>query len=917
MTSISSNTTRPQIPLSELKGKELPQGEDKVVSTASHDIHLETDYGNFKLPDFKLSQRNIEDPDAKSKIVDEASFDAASITSGADFKSKLDSLLQSNKEFLQPDKNALLDKLPEGSRSNFAYINVTGRRTEQFFDEMSTLLNKTNLSGSEAKEARKALNFAHRDAFRGRSVDFDKADTGTYWSYGHDAPFVHVYEKMLNALPEDSPKRPFLQKQIDFIFTHKYVPNGSVDENNAEKTMNLTAISSESRHVVSMVESTEKSNRVRYETLQLPEGVGGENAGKFVYRDGKDYFVEGSTTKLDQSLVSKLEHKSVSELVMRRTGAGEHQRQGFRYDWNSNRMLDTQRIDTGWWGHCDIKAAIETILADMEGSAGVTEYNSSSDKVTKFSRDDQLEALAALLNYSDNYVKSGSSRHARFGETDFAGSRFDNRPTKMNLKTDHGSMNLNIRLFDLSESGDSSKNVRIDDTFASKIADDKMESFKDNPSILRTEEGDVNYIDAGDRKIRATTDGYTFNSQGWPVKAEETFTIDPSKDDGNKVLIASELKDVTNHKVDRYYYDPATKNIEKVATTFVEENGTYKAKEADAKTVGKLTGVELGQEMIANDGIQGKLDMLDEAVRSGDKMATDSSLREEVWNGEVHRIRLETEWRSDDGKWEREGIHIDATFGNGKVGSVLHKLDDEGKIIESFETKPVVDFFWKDRPRIAPLVSERGNWFINSAMSDRGVIALQGDKLWSSMQAMTDMNDLIYLGLKAKDDKPVYTIVHDGKRLVYEDRNAWEADMKKLQGEETGGSSAAGHIEVKNAPNMAIPDNDSTGISDSLNVGENGKLSKLTVDLDLKHTYVGDLTISLAAPDGTEVKLHSRSGGSSDDISGRFGDDLDSAAKLDAFKGLEVNGDWKLKVVDSAGRDVGNLISWGLNIDTE
>ena len=917
MTSISSNTTRPQIPLSQLKGKEIPQGEDKVVSTASHDIHLEKDYGNFKLPDFKLSQRNIEDPGKKSKIIDEASFDSASIKTGADFKNKLDALLQSNKAFLLPNKNELLDSLPEGSRSDFAYNNIVGRRTEQFFDEMSSLLNKTGLTGDEAKAARKELNFAHRDAFRGRSVDFDRADTGTYWSYGHDAPFVHVYEKMLASLPLNSPKRDFLQKQIDFIFTHKYVPNGSVDENNAEKTMGLTAIDSKSRHIVSMVESTEKSNRVQYETLRLPENLDSDKAGKYVYRDGKDYFIEGQPDKLSADLVAKLQHKPVESLVMRRTGTGEHQRQNFRYDWNSNRMLDTQRIDTGWWGHCDIKAAIETILADMKDSAGVMEYNSASDKVTKFSRNDQLEALAALLNYSDNYVASGQSRHARFGETDFAGSRFDNRPTKMRLKTDHGSLNLNVRLFDLSASGDSSKSVRLDDAFASKIADDKMESFSDNPDILRTEEGDVNYIDASKRKIRGTTDGYTFNSQGWPVKAEESFTIDPSKNDGNKVLIASELRDVTNHKVDRYYYDPASKNIEKVPTTFVEEDGHYKAKEGDSKTVGKLSGVELGQEMISNDGIDEKLAMLDEAVRSGDKMATDSSLREEVWNGEVHRIRLETEWRSDDGKWEREGIHIDATFGNGKVGSVLHKLDDEGKIIESFETKPVVDFFWKDRPRIAPLVSERGNWFINSAMADRGVIALQGDKLWSSMQAMTDMNDLIYLGLKAKDDKPVYTIVHEGKRLVYADRDAWEADMKKLKGEETGGSSAAGHLELKSSPNLAIPDNDSAGISDSISVADSGKLKDLSVDLDLKHTYVGDLTISLTAPDGTSATLHKRSGGSSDDISGRFGDDLESADKLDVFKGHEINGDWKLSVVDSAGRDVGNLVSWGLNIDSK
>jgi len=94
-------------------------------------------------------------------------------------------------------------------------------------------------------------------------------------------------------------------------------------------------------------------------------------------------------------------------------------------------------------------------------------------------------------------------------------------------------------------------------------------------------------------------------------------------------------------------------------------------------------------------------------------------------------------------------------------------------------------------------------------------------------------------------------------------------------------------------------------------------LKAITVDVDLAHTYVGDLTVTLTAPDGTSARLHAKSGGGSDDLRGTYGTSLSAADSLDAFKGKPVKGDWKLSVVDSAGRDVGTLAGWGLNLETE
>ena len=881
--------------------------------------------GGQTLPDFRLSQRTITDPEQKPTIIDTAALNLPTVATAAAFKTMLTGLQAANKAFLAPDKAALHAKLPVEDRSNYAWLNVTGRRLEQFFGEAQRLIGQSGMPAAEQAKARVDLNAAFRDAFRGRTAEFDRADTGGYWSYGHDAAFVHVFERMLSALPEGDPKKPFIQNQIDFIFSHKYVPNGKVSENDAEQSLGLVAIAKGSRHVVSMTAGSATSNQVSYETLQLPAAAGGPNAGRQVYRDGTQLFFQGTRTELTAADAAKVKATRVSndDIVFRRAQAGEQIRADFRYDWDGNGMLNSSDIDTGWWGHCDIKALMETILADMGGSGGVSEYRADTKRVTDFSRDMQLEGLAALLNFDDVYQNTTSpSQRVQFGTTNFAGARYDNRPTVMKLSTSGSSMTLPIRLTGMSEKGDSSKAVDVNTIFAAKIADAKKESFVANKDLVRVDEGDMHVVDGSGRKLEGTTDGYSFDARGWPVESKTIFEIDLNATAGTKVLIGTQLRDVNSRTLDRFYFDPATKQVEKVETQFVLKAGTttYEAVEGRKSAVGALRGVELSKEMEAGDDVKDKLKMLEDAVRTGAKIATDSDTKDQVWNGEVHAVRFTTEWRSPDGLWERVGVNVDATFGSGKVGTFLHKLDDKGVVVDSMEVKAAVDFYWADAPRIAPLVSERGNWYVNEAMLERGVVDLGRGKA-ASLGALQDLSDLIYLGLKAKDNKKLFTIVDGGKRFVYEDKAAWDKDVAALKAREagTGGGTVTpptpGKVQQASQPNLSVPDNDPSGITDTITVASSGALKDIKVSIDLRHTYVGDLDVKLIAPNGTEVKLHARGGRNAQDLVGTFGADLRAIDDLKSLVGVDVKGAWQLKVVDLAGQDTGTLNTWSLDLD--
>ncbi|MBT2448019.1 S8 family peptidase [Streptomyces sp. ISL-43] len=77
----------------------------------------------------------------------------------------------------------------------------------------------------------------------------------------------------------------------------------------------------------------------------------------------------------------------------------------------------------------------------------------------------------------------------------------------------------------------------------------------------------------------------------------------------------------------------------------------------------------------------------------------------------------------------------------------------------------------------------------------------------------------------------------------------------------------------------------------------------LSVPVDIKHTYVGDLRVDLVAPDGTVYNLRNRTGGSADNIIQTF--TVNASAEV-------ANGVWKLRVADLANIDTGKIDSWAL-----
>ncbi|GAA3241373.1 M4 family metallopeptidase [Streptomyces lavendulae] len=98
--------------------------------------------------------------------------------------------------------------------------------------------------------------------------------------------------------------------------------------------------------------------------------------------------------------------------------------------------------------------------------------------------------------------------------------------------------------------------------------------------------------------------------------------------------------------------------------------------------------------------------------------------------------------------------------------------------------------------------------------------------------------------------------------------------------------------------------NDNATVESPITVTRTGNApSTLKVDVDIKHTYVGDLRVDLVAPDGTVYNLRNRTGGSADNILQSF--TVNASSEV-------AQGVWKLRVADLASADTGKIDSWKL-----
>lgn len=117
-----------------------------------------------------------------------------------------------------------------------------------------------------------------------------------------------------------------------------------------------------------------------------------------------------------------------------------------------------------------------------------------------------------------------------------------------------------------------------------------------------------------------------------------------------------------------------------------------------------------------------------------------------------------------------------------------------------------------------------------------------------------------------------------------------------------------GPVTLEESPGSHIPDNDPAGILRSLSTAAAGTVGSVELSVDITHSWIGDLRISLRSPAGSEVMLHDRTGRDANDVVKTY--TSSNAPVLNELSSEPISGNWQLKVSDHAGQDVGKLNRW-------
>ncbi len=118
-----------------------------------------------------------------------------------------------------------------------------------------------------------------------------------------------------------------------------------------------------------------------------------------------------------------------------------------------------------------------------------------------------------------------------------------------------------------------------------------------------------------------------------------------------------------------------------------------------------------------------------------------------------------------------------------------------------------------------------------------------------------------------------------------------------------GGGGGSNYFE--NTNNVTISSGAGSTVSSVINVTRTGASGTITIKADIVHTYRGDLSAKIFAPNGASGTVHARSNSSDS------GDDLSINIDLNAGT-IESSGQWRLEVTDHASQDGGYIDSWSI-----
>lgn len=715
-----------------------------------------------------------------------------------------------------------LAQAPEGS-PRYWQNSIRVQRIASFFtavrDQLALWVQRGALTGAEPTAAERLMHELEDEAFAG-ITQFDDADTGTYHSFGHDKPFVHYLESLIESLPADGSEafamlsadaqssirrqRDQLYAHLDYLMRHKYA-NEVIDETNIERTLGGMLIDRQTRYIASEV-SDASSLVPRYELLRIAPDAAHPHAGTWVYRDdrGRIRLQDGTVVEVDPRLV-RSSPRTPEQLTFLRGPSDPRVRDNIRFDWDGNGWVKEGRIDwVSWAGHCDIKAIMEQLGITLSDNPALDEYRSDTGKVTSFDRGLLLEMVASVLELGSVYRRVDGTGYLQRGQHSFGGARNDSRPDRLQLtgmgEGKHFRWPLSgrqdaFRITSVAWQDPQGELERADmgTIFFHSLPDAAQVDFHPNPRFLKTVEGDYNLIDVSGAYLSAELVVEDFDEHsGYPRERREATVIDlrPEPDE-TRFFLGTHIDNAAARRLYRVYLDRSSGD-KIIAEMYGYEHtgGKWTPRRLTDQTMviplAAPLACTLSREM-KRDSPELYRSLLDVALEQAQNICADTDKQAAVWNGVVTRIETKKVAENRAARVERWHVDIKARFGRANLDYMVRRSPSG----EPVEYCPSVsedshgnwpDFLWQDFPDIGSKGREGREWIVNNAMLERGIISMRHESgvaggFYVYDDHIKNVFELIFTALAGYR----YSMVHDNKRYAFESEASWRQAMAMLE----------------------------------------------------------------------------------------------------------------------------------------
>lgn len=122
----------------------------------------------------------------------------------------------------------------------------------------------------------------------------------------------------------------------------------------------------------------------------------------------------------------------------------------------------------------------------------------------------------------------------------------------------------------------------------------------------------------------------------------------------------------------------------------------------------------------------------------------------------------------------------------------------------------------------------------------------------------------------------------------------------------------ARRVQQQNATAIDVPDFNALGVTSTIQIADAGVVRDLQITVDIEHSFMGDLEISLISPQNLSVLLQGRTLGRLTRLQTTYS--LQTTPALARLFDRSASGRWQLKVVDFAQLNTGRLRTWRINL---